>query len=163
MELKELVCSVLDKDDILIKGEYEYVYKFYANRDDKLDYKTALDICESYYPYEQFYSLMGDWYEYCEYDAISHYFELVSKKVFEAGIDASDDEIRDLLYELIVFEYPEEHYLNQEFNVNIILDTGDGNYDFIKNNLDKNGDIHPSSFLLWLANQQGYSKEQLVE
>jgi hypothetical protein len=43
----------------------------------------------------------------------------------------------------------------------LILDTGDGNYDFTLNNLFSEKKIANESALLWLAKKQGYTKTQL--
>ena len=64
---------------------------------------------------------------------------------------------------------PEEHYLNQDILVDILVDTGDANYDYTLNNFTPHYDacdnepISEESSLLWLARQQGYTKTQLKQ
>ena len=64
---------------------------------------------------------------------------------------------------------PEEHYLNQDILVDILVDTGDLNYDYTLNNFGphydarENEPIPEESSLLWLARQQGYTKTQLKQ
>lgn len=87
---------------------------------------------------------------------------------FPEGVtDKAEDLMRDLLLEMVQYQLPEEHFLKQEFYVNIMLDTGDGNYDFTLNSPypcwygDYKARLHEKSSLLWLARQQGYNKTQL--
>ena len=63
-------------------------------------------------------------------------------------------------------KYPEDHYLDEEIDVTIALDTGDGNYDFTCNTHypawgGDEGAFMKESSLLWLAKQQGYTPGQL--
>lgn len=69
-------------------------------------------------------------------------------------------------------EYPRDHFLNQEFCVTILMDTGDGNYDFTLNSrfpapngsgYCDDGAIPDKASIVWLAKTQGYTKGQLRE
>ena len=59
--------------------------------------------------------------------------------------------------------------MNQDIPVDILVDTGDLNYDYTLNNFGphynarENEPISEESSLLWLARQQGYSKTQLKQ
>lgn len=52
-------------------------------------------------------------------------------------------------------------------NVDILIDTGDGNYDYVLNcvyphyNGDEDDEIDDKAALMWLTEQMGYTKEQL--
>ena len=69
-------------------------------------------------------------------------------------------EMSDFLYETYSFYYPEEHF-NKSVKVNIMLDTGNMNYDFTRDNVLNwdgqwsGGEFDKESSLLWLAKQQG--------
>jgi hypothetical protein len=69
-------------------------------------------------------------------------------------------EMSDFLYETYSFYYPEEHF-NKSVKVNIMLDTGNMNYDFTRDNVlnwdgqYSGGEFDKESSLLWLAKQQG--------
>ena len=71
------------------------------------------------------------------------------------------------VYKRQAYKLPEEHYLDQSVCVNIIVDTGDGNYDFVLNDVyphynGRYGDIVPEeASVLWLVRQQGFTKRQL--
>ena len=62
---------------------------------------------------------------------------------------------------------PSKHYLGQKVCVDIIVDTGDENYDYVSNDMypHYNGRIEDTipeeASILWLARQQGYKKRQL--
>lgn len=69
-------------------------------------------------------------------------------------------------------EYPRDHFLDQEFCVTILMDTGDGNYDFTLNSrfpapngsgYCDDGAIPDKASIVWLAKTQGYTKGQLRE
>ena len=47
---------------------------------------------------------------------------------------AFEDEILDFLYDTYYFYYPAEHF-NKKIKVNIMLDTGNANYDFTRDNV----------------------------
>ena len=80
-------------------------------------------------------------------------------------------EITDLIQqycdEHIYFEYPLQHFLDQEVCIDILVDTGDLNFDYTLNNVyphynsDIDEEIDDRASLVWLASTQGYSKEQL--
>ena len=78
-----------------------------------------------------------------------------------------DDKIREELESMWYFKYPTDEYLEQEVNVDIRIDTGDANYDYVLNavyphyNGREGEEIDDRASLVWLAKTQGYSKEQL--
>jgi hypothetical protein len=73
--------------------------------------------------------------------------------------------IIDWLNENISFNLPYDHYLDQSVLVDIIVNTGDGDYDYTLNNWltwdAREEEINDESSILWLVKQQGYTKEQL--
>lgn len=79
----------------------------------------------------------------------------------------AEEDLNDAIDELAYWVYPEDHFMKQEFNVDIMLDTGDGNYDFTLNSPypcwygDYDARLDEKSSLLWLSRQQGYSKTRL--
>lgn len=88
--------------------------------------------------------------------------------LFPDGLtDEREDELRDMLYDMVSFVPPADHYLKQEFYTNIMVDTGDGNYDYTLNAVypcyagEYDEPINDKASIVWLAKQQGYTKEQL--
>lgn len=84
--------------------------------------------------------------------------------------EKNEDEIRDYIHGIVYFYYPEEHF-NKSVKVNIMLDTGNMNYDFTRDNVlnwyasqgysEGNGSFNKESSLLWLAKQQ--QKAELLQ
>jgi hypothetical protein len=77
-----------------------------------------------------------------------------------------EDEIKSFIQDNVDFNFPFDHYLKQEVEVNFVVDTGDGNYDYTLNNFAsynavENEKIEEESSLLWLVKKQGYTKTDL--
>ena len=105
-----------------------------------------------------------------------HYSLFVTKEVDKAAENLAEifaiediDEAKDLIYEYASASFPIEEYLNDKYNTVVVLNTGDADYDFSLNNVDPawNGtpieEIDDCASIVWLAQQNGYSKEQLVD
>ncbi len=79
----------------------------------------------------------------------------------------SEDVLRDCLRDVWYVNPPCDDYLRQEVCMDIMLDTGDANYEFTLNNLasvniESVEDFDSNSSLLWLCEQQGVTKEELL-
>lgn len=139
----------------------------YADYNDTIGAKTAADILQSSDPEERLEDLMIGWYDYDEQeerdDHIDKFKETLKRKSW------SDEDIEDMFVKLWYFRLPLEHYISQEVCINIAIDTGDRNYDYSLNavyphyNGVKDEEIDDKASLVWLAQQQGYSKEQLQD
>lgn len=145
-----------------------YSYEIYVDyRDKELEPETIAKLLEHDNPMEAFRDMLSEWaFDYeCEYG----YPEMTKglrrhltdeKKEFW---DEHDDEVQEWLQEHVSWHYDEKDF-NSEVRVNIMVDTGDGNYDFTKNNIlnwygtsggyGHNGEIEDESSILWLAKQQ---------
>lgn len=165
--LKEKIAKVLDESWRVNKNKDGlYEADIYADYQDEMDDGTATKILTSKYPMDNFYDKMYEWYQDSEWDIIDELVEEVKNALIDEDLD--EDEIRDILYEMVEINYPYDHFLKQEFCVNIMLDTGDGNYDYTLNAHypcycgNRQGEpIDERASLVWLAKQQGYTKEQL--
>jgi hypothetical protein len=146
----------LEKEFCLNKDGDGYSQECHVDYNDQLDDAVIKEILASDNPMEKFH-------EQFDPDFTDDDFDYVQKKVEEEfkGYDENQDEIDEWLHEHVSFYIPEEHFLGQKVCANLILDTGDGNYDFTLNNLLNGEGISSGSALLWLANQQGYTREQL--
>lgn len=162
-------------DHVLIKnGKDRYgalQIEFYASYDDELDGKDINTILDADDPDSEFASKIEDAYS-GEYARTVESLEDEVKDAVQmelGGVDDIDDIVSDSVAENIIFQYPFEHYLNQEVRVPIMLDTGDAGYDYTLNRLMDPDAEHPSHWMhehssaLWLAKQQGYTEAQLVE
>lgn len=113
-------------------------------------------------------------FEETSFDMRHHIEKMISDKVIDrleelygADLDMNEyqDEVYDMISEFLEAEnyqvvYPDKLYYNDiELGFNVVLDTGDGNYDFTLNSiddLDENPTLDKESSLLWLIHQQGY-------
>ena len=145
-----------------------YTVELYADYRDELGSNVLKDILEYSRPMDMFYEKI---YE-CWQDAVWETEDELKSKcetyLGEHDIDYDEDEIMEVLRELVCVEPPYEHYLKQEVYVDIMVDTGDGNYDFTLNAHypsyygPREGEaMNDRASLVWLAKQQGYTKGQL--
>lgn len=153
-------------------GTFEY--EIYEDYPDKMSNETATKILESDDPMHTFNCTIEEWY--WEYSC-ALLGELKNEIVallesddgpYPDGLrDEEDNLLEDCITELVYFSFPEEHYLKQEFYVNIIVDTGDGRYDYTLNSVYPSycgrceNRIDDKASIVWLARQQGYTKTQL--
>ena len=144
---------------------YEEIYADYR---DEINDRTMKEICNDEHPREKFWELLDEWYRDCEWE----YADEIIKKVLDDESVAmlskhlDTNEVRELIREQFYIRYPEKHFLNEDVLVDLIIDTGDRNYDFTSNiiggHYDASDDSIPEeSSLLWLARQQGYKKSEL--
>lgn len=144
-----------------------YVYNLYADSyDDGFDEKTIKKILNSENPKDKFYEMVTE----CYSDYID---ELYRKFVFEIeqkleGLEYDYDFLLDYVYEKMVIRPPYDDFLDKIVCSNLVLDTGDGNLDFTCNNIgrydldDIDDEIYDNSSIIWLAKQQGYTKEDVI-
>lgn len=152
-----------------------YKYELYADYRDELDNKTATEILESQNPSESFYEKIIQCWDDCILDYEDEHIKNIKASMLEAddglfpdGMNEEDEEILvDEFREIAYFVPPYKHYLKQKFYTNIMVDTGDGNYDYVLNSVypgwyGRYGDtINDNASIVWLAKQQGYTKTQL--
>lgn len=152
-----------------LQKEYPDGIEIYADYRDEMQPKTAQIILDSEDPFVKLEELLWEWYDEVEYAEREN---VLAKFLEKQNIEDKDDTIReellDVLYDLEI-KYPEDHYLNQKFDVDIFLDTGDVNYDLAVNEIyphynsrreERIQDIKEENCLLWLARKQGYNKRQ---
>lgn len=159
------------------KADGNYHLEIYVDYRDEIDDSTAQEILESDYPRDTLIEKLWDWYQEQEWDIID---DLVDD--FEAKVDPKlledaniiedgnldDGDIREEFMGIVYIDYPEDWALSQEFCFNIIVSNGDDNYDFWLNEhiVDEDGNVDENAEkagLVWLAKQQGYTLDQVVE
>jgi len=156
--------SLNENDD----GTYES--EIYADVHDELESKAIEEIFESENPREKFEDMISEWYLNSEFDIEHEIFDIVKDNFNDEvnGIfyDEHKDFIRDWIRGRLSFKYPHAHYLQQDVYVDIITDTGDGNYDYTMNELFGSGyrdkGYEANSSVIWLLKQQGYTKRQIT-
>lgn len=172
--LRSRLCESLRKNGFEEKNGW-FVYEIFADYDDRIDDKTVDEILTGRPDYEAdyeeaFYELIESFYdEYrftLRYEAVKDAMKGVYPK------DAGEEEemvdfLTDLFDEITGFIVPTEHYLDQEYCVDLMIDTGDGNYEYACNSVyphyygEKGSGIEDVASLVWLARTQGYSKAEL--
>ena len=162
--IKEITNSLTMVDD---DGGIE----IFCDYRDELSKHTIKDIMMSDNPREAFENLMTElaWEYEVEYGNIELRDEIKSHltedelECWEENEDEVDEYIRENYY----FYYPVEHF-NKDVCVNIMVDTGNMNYDFTCDNIlnwygchgyGKNGEIGNNSSVLWLAKTQNKATE----
>lgn len=137
----------------------------YRGYDDDIDDKTIGDILDSKNPMDTLMQNCFEWWEDYEWQVENELITEFKKTLTRQSWD--NDKIREELESMWYFKYPIDEYLEQEVCVDIRIDTGDANYDYTLNAIyphynGREGDkIDDRASLVWLAQTQGYSKEQL--
>ena len=137
--------------------------EMYLDYRDTLSNSTLYDIMTSNNPKETFNELIDSW----EFESSLYYKDDLEKEIknniTEDEMDffnSYSDDIWDWIREYYYFYFDKEHY-NETVKVNIMLDTGNCNYDFTRDNIlnycnyysNEGKDLKDSS-VLWLAKQQ---------
>lgn len=151
------------------KPDGYYHEEIYADYRDEMEDSTLKEIMKSEDPEQTFYEKMFEWYRDAEWEIERNLLEAVVASIETAAPTETydEDEIKDEIRELVSIDYPYEHFLKQEFCVNIFVDTGDGNYDYVLNCVypHYNGrygeTINDRASIVWLTRQQGYTKTEL--
>lgn len=165
IKMKELKKKLVE----WLRKEYPKGIEIYADYRDEMQPETAKIILDSEDPLVKLEELLWEWYDEVEYEERKY---VLAKFIEEQNIEDENNTIREELLEVLYdleIKYPEEHFLNQKFDVDIFLNTGDVNYDLAVNEIyphynsrgeEKIQDIKEENCLLWLARKQGYNKRQ---
>ena len=177
-DIKELVKDYLAENHTWEKKEDgNYHFEIYVDYRDEIEDSIAQEILENDYPRDTLIERLWDWYQEQEWDIIDNlvddFKEKVDPKLLEdaniiADGNLDDEMIREEFMDAVYVDYPIDWAESQEFCFNIIVSNGDDNYDFCLNEyiIDEDGNVDKDaekSGLVWLAKQQGYTLEELVE
>lgn len=155
----------------------EFSAEIYSDYRDEFDNDTINEILLSNNPNDKLYEVLTDIYADHEFAIVNDIAEELQKeceKYLSADTfsmvheDDLVDMARDWVCENVEINLPIEHYLNQNVCLDVIIDAGDENYDYTHNTAFKADTFGHSHFysdagLVWLANQQGYSKSTLED
>jgi hypothetical protein len=121
-------------------------------------------------PRDEIIGCITDGYFEMEMEAYNEIEQVIKSELDDVVYVQNEDFIRDWIRDNISIEYPYDHFLNQDVYLDIIVDSGDANYEFVLNNLFNfyRNDDEPiggnaESSLLWLMRQQGYTNEVITE
>lgn len=155
--------------------------ELYVDYNDEIPEATITELLKAKHPMQAFYDYMG----YGDSDlgiGKAYYFpeafwqeedEIVKQCREEFQLDedkVSDEELRDILYDYINVHADYDHFLKQEYNVDIFLTNDEEeNYEYTLNCIypqyyageeQRIQDINDNASLLWLAYTQGYNKHE---
>lgn len=165
-ELQEKIKTIIDDNYYLNEDNGMEMYLDYR---DELSNETLHEIMISDNPREAFNEIMVDWTIDGEDYYIPELYGTIRKNLSDEEIEFYEEneyEIQEWIHNNYYFCYDKNHF-NTEVKVNIMLDTGDCNYDFTKNNIlnycadwyGTQGKFDKESSILWLAKQQGKATE----
>ena len=154
--LKEHIKEIIETNEL---PNEDGGIEMYLDYRDTLSNSTLYDIMTADNPREYFYEWLSD----CEIEGRCYYEDELSKEIRKELSDEeielfeeNEDELRDWFNENWYFYYDSDHY-NETVKVNIMLDTGNLNYDCTCDNILNycgDGEIDKNSSILWLARQQ---------
>ena len=140
--------------------------EIYVDYRDELCDSAIKDIMRADDPRQVFEETLCEWaYDYAWQYGWSHFKEDIKSELTDEELECWEEnssEVDDYLQENYFFYYPASHF-NKDVCVNIMVDTGDMNYDFTCNNIlnwygrngyGNKGEIDRDSSILWLAKTQ---------
>lgn len=169
MRVKELIDKVIKIARESADNEDGGIQIYTDYRDRELSNETIKTLFESNNPRETLVEMVSD--NEMNYSDNYGYYELIetiNKRLTDEEREMfieNYDVIFDYIVENIYFYYDIEE-LNNEINVNIMVDCGNGNYDYARDNVlnwygrYNDGEFDEESSILWLAKTQ--EKEDVV-
>lgn len=159
-EIIKKVHSILG--DLCEKNEDgTYYYKLYVDCRNEISGQTVAELMVSDNPVDAFYEKLGEWAIDAEFYEQPELISSIKERLNDdelAEFCEHKNEITKIIDDSVMFYYDAEDY-NRAVRVNIMLDTGDANYDFTCCNIlnwYSGGDrsIDKESPILWLAKTQ---------
>lgn len=139
---------------ILTKKGNRYELNIDPDYRDALTDEQAYEIITSDHPEDKLFDMVNDAYVDAEFYETRDMFDEFNKFLKNKNLPTNYDEY-DIMDHLDV-NYPYDHFLDQQFNCRIIVDTGDKDYDYTLNpNYDDSEIKNEKASIVWLAKQQG--------
>lgn len=156
-----------DRISAWVKENYPNGIELYADYRDEISPKEAQKILSAKCPIEAFTEWI--YWAYMDYadDEMRHTYE---EMLDDLGLEDDYGENWDIFQDLCYCVYPEEHFLNQVFDCDIFIDSGDWDDEFGVNIMypmygtviaTSPKEIDKDNVILWLAKKQGYTKTEL--
>ncbi len=172
LQLKELVRNALyGMGGVSVDLNGFYYSECYKDYRDDLSDETIVEILKAEHPRDYFVDELMNAY----LDAMSEVENGVlddlkkNQDIVRAleSFNLDEDDLRECLRDVWYVNPPYDDFLKQEVCMDVMLDTGDCNYEFTKNNLASTyietvEDFEDESSLLWLCEQQGITREELL-
>lgn len=176
--LNELVKDYLAENHTWCKkADGNYHFEINVDYRDEIEDSIAQKILDNVSPRDTLIERLWSWYQTDEWDIIDNLVDdfkaktdpklLEDANIIEDG-NLDDEMIREELMDIIYIDYPEDWALGQEFCFNIIVSNGNDSYDLWLNThiIDEDGNVDKDAEkagLVWLAKQQGYTLDQVVD
>ena len=160
MTTKEKVREIIEKLSgrlFLHEKNGQYIYSIAPCYGDYIGPDTIPVLCAADEPLEA----LEEWVEEQYALTVARIRKMVIDHVLDAYPEEDEEEVIDEVIEQLGFEYPYDHFQKQTMRVNVVVDTGDGPYNFVLNTVWPRDHIQKEASLVWLAGQQGYSYEEL--
>lgn len=148
----------------------QYFGEIYVDYRDELGEESIRAILKAEDPMQAFGELLAESYQKAVWQLESDMEDkLREDPALAAAYEENEELFRDTFHDLFYVNYPYDHFLNEDVEINIVLDTGDCNYDFVLNSFahgyygDPEEGVDEHSSLLWLCRQQGVPKEDLEQ
>lgn len=173
-EIKRAIQDIVNEEYGRISNNIDgqLIYEMDVDYRDEMDPKTACEILESDDPMQTFEEMLDEGFRETQWTYEDELFDKIVEHLVSAfepfpdELTADDNVIRECMNDYIYFDVPRNHFLDQKFCVNIMMDTGDGNYDYVLNSVypcwygDSKEFHNDKAAIVWLAKQQGYNKRQ---
>lgn len=160
--------SYLDED----KENGIFTYEFFPDQGDRLSDTTVCNILLEKDIELAFVETVEALYDEHRDCVFSEYIHAAMDDLYPKDREEKEEMkqyLYELLTELISFEYPFAHYKEQEYCVDLMIDTGDANAVYESNSVYpgpygiKGDGIDKEASLVWLAKTQGFTKTQLEQ
>ncbi len=169
--LIQIIIDLIEKHTCIHydSAKQHFPVEIYADYRDDVSAKTVGKWCQADNPRDAFWEDLSEWFQVAVWEAEDELIKAVRDN-WDCKIhsfEQNEEFITEWIKESMDIRLPEKHYLSKRVCVDIIVDTGDANYDFVLNDFYPHYNariedvIHKEASLLWLARQQGYSKRQL--
>ena len=143
--------------------------ELYADYRDDVDDSCLKIIFQDDNPYEKLLSMLNEGYQEEVWRTEDQLVDQVSEYLDDLGIEYDSEELSTFISENVSVDIPLDHYLDQKVCVNIVLDVGDANYEFVTNSIypsyygESGAPLSQPSSLVWVAKQQGYTKTDMKD
>lgn len=158
-ELKGKIAKILNSKELyLTEKDGAFQATIYTSYDDVISQETVAKIMESNAPHDALCEWVYNSYE----DHVDYEMDEIISKVKENLPDEDEEKIRDILLDLVFFEYPFDHFLNSSVRATVIMDVGESNFDFTTNACEE-GMVEEGCSIAWLGKYFGYELSTMEE
>ena len=163
-ELRRKVEKHLRKQPELCEENGTLVFEIFASHEDRISSKKVVDLLGASEPEFAVEDYLTDIYADYADEVIGN---IIWRICEDLGLEGYDPDIAEIVEDSIEVKLPLEHFMKEEYSVDLMIDTGDANFDYGCNSVypywagERGSGIEDASALVWLAKTQGYTKREL--